>query len=292
MSATIETSPHEHAVTYTPGGPIREAEPRHVPAVWQMARETWRSREMIVRLVRRDVQSRYRQFYLGPFWVVLQPLITISVFLVLNRTGVLNVGDVPVPYPLFALAGITIWQLFAGGVIAGTSSLASAGPLLIKVNVSKAALVVSSLGTTFVDFAVRVAFLAVVYALYGLHPPVAGLAAIPALLPLVLLTVALSLVQSIMGVVVRDVANLIPTLLGLLVFLMPIYYETPASTAFAQVNNWNPLYHLVCGPRDLLVRGHLTSTVGFYASSAAAVVLLVFAARLFVGAQYKLAERA
>jgi lipopolysaccharide transport system permease protein len=95
-----------------------------------------------------------------------------------------------------------------------------------------------------------------------------------------------------MGVVVRDVANLIPTLLGLLVFLMPVYYETPKSTTFAQITNWNPLYHLVCGPRDLLVRGHLASPVGFYASTAVAVALLLFAARLFVGAQYKLAERA
>lgn len=263
-----------------------------MPALWRLARDIWRSREMIERLVRRDVQSHYRQFYLGPLWVVLQPAITIAVFLVLNRTGVLNVGAVPVPYPLFALAGITIWQLFAGGVNAGTSSLASAGPLLIKVNVSKAALVVASLGTTLVDFAVRVAFLVVVYAFYGLHPTAAGLAAIPALLPLVVLTVALALTQSLMGVVVRDVANLIPTLLGLLVFLMPVYYETPKSAAFTQINNWNPLYHLVCGPRDLLVRGHLASPIGFFASTGAALVLLMFAARLFVGAQYKVAERA
>jgi lipopolysaccharide transport system permease protein len=292
MSRTISDSQHADTVTYTPGGPIRAAERRYVPAVWRLARDSWRSRDMIARLVRRDVQSHYRQFYLGPLWVVLQPAITIAVFLVLNRTGVLNVGAVPVPYPLFALAGITMWQLFAGGVAQGTNSLASAGPLLIKVNVSKAALVVASLGTTLVDFGVRVGFLAAVYAFYGLHPSAAGLAAIPALLPLLVLTVALALTQSLMGVVVRDVATLLPTLLGLLVFLMPIYYETPRSTAFAQINNWNPLYHLVCGPRDLLLRGQLTSPGGFFVSSGAALVLLLFAARLFFGAQYKIAERA
>ena len=292
MSTTLDAEREAHAVTYTPAGPIRAADPRYVPAVWRLARDTWRSRDMIIRLVRRDIQSRYRQFYLGSIWVVLQPAITIAVFLVLNRTGVLNVGNVPAPYPLFALAGITIWQLFASGVTQGTNSLASAGPLLIKVNVSKAALVVASLGTTLVEFAVRLGFVAGLYVFYGLHPSAVELAAVPALIPLVVLTLALALAQAVMGVVMRDVANLIPTLLGLLVFLMPIYYETPSSPTFAKINGWNPLYHLVCGPRDLLFRGHLSHPVGFVASAGIALVLLIFAGRLFLGAQYKLAERA
>jgi lipopolysaccharide transport system permease protein len=152
--------------------------------------------------------------------------------------------------------------------------------------------VVASLGTTAVDFLVRVMFLVLVYAYYGLHPSAAALAAIPALLPLLVLTVALALIQSLLGVVVRDVANLIPTLLSLLVFLMPVYYETPRNATFARLNNWNPLYHLVCGPRDLLVRGHLAAPFAFSISAAGALVLLVLAARLFAGAQYKLAERA
>ena len=134
-------------VTYTPDGPVRSGETSAVEAFVALPVELWRNRDMIARLVRRDVQARYRQFFLGSLWVLLQPAITIGVFLVLNRTGVLNVGDLAVPYPLFALAGLTIWQLFAGAVENGTRSLASAGSLLIKVNVSKVALVVASLGT-------------------------------------------------------------------------------------------------------------------------------------------------
>ncbi|HJQ19456.1 MAG TPA: ABC transporter permease [Gemmatimonadaceae bacterium] len=281
------------AVTYTPHGPVRASDPTHVPAIWRLARDVWQSRDMIVRLVRRDVQSRYRQFYLGSVWVVLQPAITIAVFLVLTRTGVLNAGQVPVPYPLFALVGITIWQLFATGVTQGTSSLAAAGPLLIKVNVSKAALVVASLGTALVEFAVRLVFIALVYAAYRIHPSAAGLLGfLVALLPLFALTVALALAQAILGVVVRDVATLVPTVLGLLLFLMPVLYATPRNSAFARVNAWNPLYHLVCGPRDLLVSGHLTNVGGFVWSTVAVLTVLALAGRLFHGAQYKIAERA
>lgn len=281
-----------HAVVYTPAGPVRPAERRPFPALVYLLRETWDSRDMITRLVRRDVQSRYRQFYLGGVWLVLNPAITMSVFFVLNRTGVLNVGAIPVPYPLYVLVGITIWQLFASGVGQGTSSLVGAGSLLSKVNVSKAALVVAAIGTSLVDFAIRAGFVVVVYLMFRVAPSPEGLLAIPALVPLLLLTLALSFIQSILGVVVRDIATLFPALLGLLVFLMPIYYEKPSSEAFTRINNWNPLYHLVCGPRDLLLRGHIQNPEGFWWSTAGVVVLLVLAARFFATAQYKLAERA
>jgi lipopolysaccharide transport system permease protein len=281
-----------HAVVYTPAGPIRAGDRRGVPALWQIGRDTWRSREMISRLVRRDVQSKYRQFYLGSVWVVLQPFMTIAVFLVLGNAGVLNVGALPVPYPLFALAGLTVWQLFAGGVASGMNALASAGPLLIKVNVSKAALVAAALGTTVVDFIVRLAFIAVLYAAFRLHPPAAGWLALPALLPLVVLMLGLSLALSLIGVVMRDIAALVPTLLSLLVFLMPIYYVSPRGAMFSRINDWNPLYHLICGPRDLLLRGELANVTGFVWSSIFALAVLLLAARLFIGAQYKIAERA
>jgi ABC-type polysaccharide/polyol phosphate export permease len=57
-------------------------------------------------------------------------------------------------------------------------------------------------------------------------------------------------------------------------------------------NAWNPLYHLVCGPRDLLLRGELLNPTGFWLSAAGAVLLLAMASRVFVAAQYKIAERA
>jgi ABC-type polysaccharide/polyol phosphate export permease len=60
---------------------------------------------------------------------------------------------------------------------------------------------------------------------------------------------------------------------------------------FKAINRWNPLYHLVCGPRDLLFRGELPSLEGFLASTALALAIFALAARLFSRGQYKLAER-
>ena len=37
-------------------------------------------------------------------------------FFFLNRAGVLNIGKVDIPYPVYALLGLTIWHIFAGGL--------------------------------------------------------------------------------------------------------------------------------------------------------------------------------
>jgi lipopolysaccharide transport system permease protein len=280
-------------VTYTPDGPARPGGAGALESLLALPVELWRNREMIRRLVRREVQARYRQFFLGSLWVLLQPTLTIAVFLMLNRTGVLNVGDLAVPYPLYALAGLTIWQLFASGVENATRSLASAGSLIVKVNVSKLSLVVASLGTAFVDFSIRALVVAALYAWYGLRPSVTGLLlALAALVPLVALTLALSLIQSLVGILVRDVTGLLPIVLQGLVLLLPIYYQMPRGGVLMQINRWNPLYYLVCEPRDLLLHGTPPSLEGFVASTAFALVLLAVTARLFARGQYKLAERA
>ena len=280
-------------VTYTAGGPIRSGGRRIGETLATLAVELWRNREMVARLVGREVSTRYRQLFLGSVWVLLQPAMTIGVFVLLSRTGVLNLGDVPVPYPLYALVGLTIWQLFAGGVESATRSLASAGSLIVKVNVSKVALVTASLGTVFVDFGVRALVVGVLYAWYGVRPSVAGLLlGLAALVPLLLLILALSLIQALVGVLVRDITGVLPMVMQGLVLLLPIYYDLPRGGVLMQVNRWNPLYYLVCGPRDLFLHIGSPDMTGFLASTAITLVLLAITARLFAHGQYKLAERA
>ncbi len=48
-----------------------------------------------------------------------------ATFVFLNQAGVLSVGDVGVPYPLFVLVSTTIWQVFGGGVTACTGSIST-----------------------------------------------------------------------------------------------------------------------------------------------------------------------
>lgn len=85
--------------------------------VWvKMFQELIKSRDLIWRLFVRDFLAKYKQTVLGVLWAIIMPLLMVGTFVFLSRTGVLNIGKTDVPYPIFVLVGLSIWQLFAAGL--------------------------------------------------------------------------------------------------------------------------------------------------------------------------------
>ena len=84
--------------------------------------ELWRARELLYLLVWRDLKVRYKQTLLGVAWIVLQAVLATAVF-TLFFGGVARPASSSLPYPVFALAGVVPWLLFAYGVTGGTVSL-------------------------------------------------------------------------------------------------------------------------------------------------------------------------
>ena len=68
--------------------------------------------DLLLRLVRKEFLTSYQQTLLGPFWVLLQPILTVITYvLVFNR--VMGIPTDGVPSFLFYLIGITLWNLFS-----------------------------------------------------------------------------------------------------------------------------------------------------------------------------------
>src|SRR5215212_289554 len=75
-------------------------------------------------MVMRDVKVRYSQTLFGVGWALIQPLATMLIFWgVFGK--LMGVPSEAVSYPLFALTGITIWNLFSQGMTAATASVVS-----------------------------------------------------------------------------------------------------------------------------------------------------------------------
>ena len=106
--------------------------------VWkEMLSELYESRELTLRLFLRNFKAKYRQTVLGFLWAVIMPLMTVGTFVFLNRAGVLNIGEVEIPYPAYALLGLTIWQVFAGGIRSCSNSIVAGGSMVVKINFPK-----------------------------------------------------------------------------------------------------------------------------------------------------------
>jgi len=279
-------------IKYTASGPIHEGISGPFRHVILMFRELISARELTWRLFLRDFSARYRQSVLGVVWAVLMPLATVGIFVALNRSGVLEIGEVPIPYPAYALLGLTIWNLFSVGITAASNSIISAGSMVVKINFPKISLVISATGQAIVGLLIMIVLLTIIFFCYGIIPSVPGIfLAFLALVPLYLLTLGLGFVLSLAAGVLRDIPNIMGIATYALMLLTPVLYPTPPATAFEGINLWNPLNYLVNGARDLVIHGTINTPFGYLYSAIFAVIVFLFGWRVFYFAQTKIAER-
>ena len=186
--------------------------------------EIRRNRWLTYQLFRRNFFATYKQSVFGILWAFIIPIVSVATFVILNISGLFNVGNINVPYPLYAMTGLAFWQLFSTGVVAGSSSLVQAGAMIVKINFSKKALVISSMGQTLVSFLIQMVLALILFAVYGVMPNVAILLVPILIIPMILFTLGLSFILSILTGVVRDFANLLPIIMTFMLFLTPVMY--------------------------------------------------------------------
>src|SRR3989338_841324 len=241
------------------------AEHRHGLSMWiTMARELWGAREIVTHLIMRDISVRYRQSVLGYLWAITLPLATVIVFTFLTSRRVLPIGQPPMPYPVFALCNLIVWQLFAGVLLAATQSLASAGALVTRMSFPKEALVIAAVGQPLFDFMIKLVLVAMVFVYFGVKPDPMALFLPLLLLPLLLLAVGLGFLLSVINLAVRDVGNVVGMLTTFGMFAAPVLYPPPVTAPFYLVNIVNPFSPLLIATQDLLAYGVLRHATIFW----------------------------
>jgi lipopolysaccharide transport system permease protein len=218
--------------------------------------ELWQFRELLVRLVWRDVSVRFKQTILGIGWAVAQPLATMLVFAVfLGRMG--RLGDGVAAYPLFVMAGVLPWAFFSSGVAnAGNSVVGSAG-LLTKVYFPRLILPLAAFGTPLVDLAIASTLLAGLMAWYGMAPG-ASVLALPLVIGLLTLAAAgIGVLLSALIVAQRDFRYLLNFGMQLWMFATPCIYLPPESIG-PTAQRWlplNPAYGPILNFRQAVLGG-------------------------------------
>ncbi|NQT33007.1 MAG: ABC transporter permease [Candidatus Omnitrophica bacterium] len=258
--------------------------------IWPaMFRELVGSRELIWRLFVRNWSAKYKQAVLGYLWAIIMPFIAIGTFVFLNRVGVLNIGETGAPYPLFALIGLTVWQLFATGLNSGCQSLVASGGMISKINFPIEVLVIASLAQAIFEFLVKFILIVIFFIVFKFIPAWTIVLFPLAIIPIVLLTLGLSLFFSLVNGVLRDTANAVSVITTFLMFLTPVLY--PLKDKANLFFKFNPLAPLVVAPRDLIIYGHIKEPVSFLMASTLSILIFFICWRIFYLAKTKIPER-
>ena len=209
-------------------------------------RELFAYKDLLFRLVRRDFLMLYQQTLLGPVWIILQPLLTVFVY-VLIFDKIIRVPTNGVPPLLFYLTGITLWNLFADIFLGTAATIQGNADIFRKVYFPR---VIVPLSTTLLHYfrlLVQLLLLVVVLLFYyftGRYPLAAG-GWVLAIFPLVVaggLGLGCGLIFSVLTARYRDLMNLLHIGMRLLMFICPIFFSvTIVPENFAWLIQLNPL---------------------------------------------------
>lgn len=279
-------------IIYTPEGQRVESDSGLFLISRQMLRELASARWLVWMLFRRDFSARYRQSALGIIWAILTPLITVGLFVGMSNSGILMIQNVNIPYPLYAIIGLTIWNLFTVGLTACAGSLVNAGAMVVKINFPKVALVLAASWQGIVEFLIRLLLIAAAFIYYGVAPSSKGLIlALFCIIPLYLFMAGIGFFMSLATGVMRDIPNMLNIGLTVLMLLTPILYPITGNSWLSRANVWNPFNYLVNVPRDFILKGQTEMINGFVWASILSAIIFYTGWKLFYLAQAKIAER-
>jgi len=274
--------------TYEPDNSIKKG----YIALWQeIFRELKYNKWLTLQLFKRDFFAIYKQSLIGVFWAFIVPIISVGTFIMLNRSGIFEFGEIEVPYPIYAILGMAFWQLFSTGLVNTSNSLVKAGSMLVKINFSKKSLVIASAAQSFVPFIVQFILVCVLFFVYDIAPSAKILFFPFFMIPIIFFTLGFGFIFSLFNSVVRDIGNALSVLMTFLMFLTPVLYAKPKIGILIPITRFNPLYYLISMPRELILKGTMSEWEGYLLSVGVAFLVFIFGLLLFHLTETRVTER-
>lgn len=188
-------------------------------------RELWSYRELITTFTMRDIRLRYKQTGLGIAWAALQPVLTMLIFSVIfGRLA--NLPSDGIPYPLFVLAALLPWTLFAEGLSRATKSMVENANIMTKVYFPRMIMPLSGIMSPVIDFAICLVILFAMMIYYSFVPTI-NIVFLPLFFLLALATsLGVGLWLSALNVKYRDFQYTVPFLIQIWMFASPVVYAS------------------------------------------------------------------
>lgn len=213
-------------------------------------KELWAYRDLCSLFVKRNIITKYKQTILGPAWFVIQPALTVIMYMVVFG-GIAGIPTDGVPRPLFYLAGTAMWNYFSSCLTSTSNTFVANAGIFGKVYFPRLVMPVASVISNLLTLAIQFGFFAIVYLAYTILDPdcTAHLTWYALLLPvLVFMMAGLALgfgtIFSSLTTKYRDLQVLLSFLVSLWMYATPIVY--PLSQTGSKFFMGVPVHTFMC----------------------------------------------
>ena len=191
-------------------------------------KEIWKYRDLIILFVKRDLTTNYKQTVLGPLWIIINPLLSTTVFTVIFGV-IAGIPTDGTPQFLFYMSGNILWNFFSSCLNRASGTFLGNARLFGKVYFPRLVMPVSGILYNLINFMLQTAvyvILVIVYSLTGanVHPNLLIILAPLLVLQTALLGTGMGLVISSITTKYRDLNVLVSFGVSLLMYITPVVY--------------------------------------------------------------------
>lgn len=251
-------------------------------------KELWDYRDLLMMFVKRDIVTVYKQTVLGPLWFIVQPVLTMFMFMVVFGTiAKIEVGAVPPS--LFYLGGIIIWTYFSDCFVQTSDTFTRNADIFGKVYFPRLIMPMSKVVSGLVKFFIQLVLFLMVYLYYWFTgSSISFQFSFIWLLPLLVVLMAglglgFGLIFSAMTTKYRDLKFLLQFGVQLLMYATPVIY--PVSTlpegTLRQLMFYNPLSHIVESFKYIFLGEGLLTIEGLIYASVVTFIVLILGILIF-----------
>lgn len=263
--------------------------------------EIWERRELLNRLVRREIRARYKDSALGLLWSLVRPIVSLLIYyLVIGR--VLGASRSIPDFAVYIFTGLTVWQLVSEILSTTTASMIANSGIIKKTHLPREIFPLAAVGAALFNFAMQFAILLVGALVIGGVPLDSRLLYLPmGLAVAVVWSTALGLVLSAANVYLRDIQYLVEVTLMVGMWASPIVYSLSMVTEHIhglalEIYLANPVTTVTLafqraiwlGGAEVPTASHLPERL--WISLAIGLVMLMVAQRVFQVLQRNLAQ--
>jgi lipopolysaccharide transport system permease protein len=220
----------------------------------------WVNRYLLKMMVKRAINSRYKNSFFGFAWFVINPLIKLSIYTLVFHQ-ILNVkwGNQEQTGPQFALyifIGMIAFNLFSESMLAAPHVIASHRNMIKKIDFPIETLPWVHFFAAVCDAFIGLAIWLIACSLINGIPPITALLLPVVLLPFLLIIMGLNWIVSAYSIFVKDLAQMVQFGVGALLFLSPIFYPLSSVPGFLHtLMLLNPLSFEIEMLRGILLDG-------------------------------------
>ena len=234
---------------------------------------------LIVELVKRDLKLKYRRSFLGYFWSLLNPLMMMSVMMVVfSYMFRFNIEN----YPLYLICGQTIFNFFNESTNRAMYSILENSPLLKKVYVPKCVFPLARVLSCFTTTALSLVAVLIVMIFTRVQFHFSMLLFFVPLIFLLFFASGMGMILSGLAVKFQDVTHLYSVFTMVLMYATPIFYPIEAVPEnVARIIRLNPLYTITYLFRQLMLYGQIPPAGSWLYAAGMSLAMFALGALMF-----------